>query len=707
MNAPPTRTTPPPRPAPPAPPAPAVLPGDPLRPGASPTAAGVTFTVNSPTAHAMWLVLLDAAHGGILREIRFPEEYRTGDVFTMTVPGLDPRAVHYAFRAQHSPGTPPGPLLLDPYAKALAGGEHWGQRPAYRSKIVHDDFDWQDVPHPRIAPQDLVVYELHVRGFTRHPSAAVRHPGTFAGLREKIPYLRALGVNCVELMPVLEFDETDNPFTDPATGAPLPDYWGYNPVAFFAPKAAYAADPWGPGPVRELKELVRELHRAGIEVILDVVLNHTAEGDHRGPTLSLRALHDTAYYLHDHDGSYLNLTRTGNTVNANHPVTRALLLDCLRHWASEFRVDGFRFDMAPILTRGQDGRPLDNPPLLEAISHDPVLAHCKLIAEPFDASGLDLVGRFPSHGRWMEWNSRFQYAVRRFLTGTGDGGEELAHRMAGSPDLYGRRGHRASVNLLTSHDGFTLADWTSYDHPHNEANGERGEDGPRDNASWNAGCEGPSEDPAVLRLRSQQIRNALLLLLTAPGVPMLTAGDEFGRTQHGNNNAYSQDNATGWLDWTLADTNAHQLAFVRACLALRAAHPVLRRPARAPGDTPPGWPYPALSRHGELPWRGEDPAAEGLLALLAHHQDDDATTTADTVFLAANTRGHTRAVHPPPPPAGTRWHLFADTSAPPGQDINPPGAPPGPALAGPLTLAGHSVTVLVAHPAETGDERDL
>ncbi|MEV7026055.1 alpha-amylase family glycosyl hydrolase [Kitasatospora sp. NPDC093558] len=695
--------------APPGPPA--TTPGNPLLPGATPAPGGINFTLHAPGARTAALVLFDPddPHDARPRtEIPFPEHGRVGDVFTMTVPGLTPARTHYGYRVQDPQGPRTGRtadgILLDPYAKLLVGGERWGETKNYRCAVPDATFDWQGVEPPGIAPEDLVVYELHVRGFTRHPSSGVRQPGTYAGLIEKIPYLRDLGVNCVELMPVFEFDETDNPFHDPATGRPLRNFWGYNPVGFFAPKAAYAAayaaaGAADGGPVRELKELVRELHRAGIEVVLDVVFNHTAEGDHRGPTLSLRGLDDDAFYLHAPDGSYRNLTRTGNTVNANHPITRAFILQCLRYWATEFHIDGFRFDMAPILARGTDGELLANPPLLEAAACDPVLARRKLIAEPFDATGCDLVGRFPHYGRWMEWNTRFLHTVRRFLIGRPATVGDLAARMIGSPDLYAGRGTAASVNFVASHDGFTLADWTSYDRPHNDANGEGGTDGAPDNSSWNTGHEGPTDDPRIRRLRERQRRNALLLLLTAHGVPMLLAGDERARTQQGNNNAYGQDNPISWLDWDpAADRDLPD--FVRACLAFRRAHPVLRRAAH-PGDTPPAHGGPAqLSWHGEHPHRPDWSHASGLLVLMLH-EAGPAPATGDTVLIAASARPGPTTIDLPAAPPHTAWHLFADTAAPPAGRIHPVGTePPHPADT-PLALAGHAVAVLVARPATT------
>ncbi|MFF9185627.1 glycogen debranching protein [Streptomyces misionensis] len=650
-----------------------VLPGDPLRFGARVTGRGVTFTVYGAEADRMWLVLLDAGTGTPLAEVPFPEAFRCGRVFTMTVAGLDPAAVHYAYRAESAAGGLPagwakGPLLLDPYAVFLAGGETWGRRPAYRCRIAADDgFDWQGVTRPRIPREELVVYELHVRGFTRHPSSRVAHPGTYAGLTEKIPYLRELGVNCVELMPVFEFDDTDNPFSDPATGRPLPNYWGYHPVSFFAPKAAYAADPYGDGPARELKTLVRELHRAGIEVILDVVYNHTGEGGRQGPVLGWRGLDEDAAYVRAADGAYANLTGTGNTVNANHPRTRRMILDSLRHWASEYRVDGFRFDMAPILARGPGGAPLDVPPLLEAIAADPVLADRKLIAEPFDAAGLDLLGRFPRWGRWMEWNTRFQHTVRRALAGRPEAVGDLAERLAGSPDLYAEYGTAASVNLVACHDGLPLADWTTYERRRNEANGQGNTDGPPDDSAFNAGHEGPTDDPAVRALRDRLVRGALLLLLTAQGVPMLLAGDECGRTQRGNNNAYCQDNEVSWLDWAAAARHTGLTGLVRAALAFRRAHPALTRP--------------------DHPRRRFATAHDGVVVHLAH-------APGDHVLVAVNCRAQDGEAELPEAPVGTRWQLFADTGLPLGQELAPA---PGP-LGDRLPLAAHAVAVLAARP---------
>ncbi|MEU0688400.1 glycogen debranching protein [Streptomyces uncialis] len=663
--------------------------------GATPVPGGVNFAVGSSVATAMDLVLMRPGDGGPVAEIPFDPGHRVGDVFTMTVAGLVPGRFHYGYRVRYADGTR-SPVVLDPYARELAGSGGWGRRPRYRSALPPAGFDWGASRPPRVPADRLVVYELHVRGFTRHPSSGVRAPGTYAGVRERIPYLKELGVTCVELLPVFEFDETDNTYSSPATGEPLRNLWGYNSVGFFAPKADYAADRSPGGPTRELKSLVKELHEAGIEVVLDVVFNHTAEGDHRGPTQSFRALDEAAYYLLDADGTPLNLTATGNTVNCNHPVTRALILDCLRYWVTEFRVDGFRFDMASVLARGTDGALLDNPPLLEAIAHDPVLAHCRLIAEASDAAGSYQVGSFPAYGRFAEWNMRYRDAIRRFLLGHPGSAAEFAARLTGSPDLYPDRGPMASVNYITCHDGLTLADWTSYDRRHNEANGEGGLDGIPDEDSDNCGHEGPTDDPDVLRLRGRRTRTALLLLLASRGTPMLLAGDEFGRTQQGNNNAYSQDGPLGWVDWDLLDGDGARTAlFTRRCLELRRAHPALHRPRHPRGPGRPGCPYPPVSLHGEQPWRPDrSPSARLLAAVLCEPVPEGGF---DCVFLAANTGPQERTLLLPPAPDDTRWCLFADTGAGPGREVFAVGGEP-PLDGARFTLAAHAAVLLVARP---------
>ncbi|QUH02170.1 glycogen-debranching protein [Saccharopolyspora erythraea] len=663
----------------------AVRPGRTAPLGAVAVDDGVNFAVVSRTAERVWLVLLSPRDGTEIATIPFPGEYRFGAVWAMTVVGL-PAEVDYAYRVDGPDGTgnrfAPDALLLDPHGTAVAGGEIWGRARTYRSRVLVDDFDWGADRKPRIPPEDLVIYEAHVRGFTRHPSSGTRVPGTYAGFRDKIPHLARLGVNCVELMPVFEFDDTDN-----SAGEGLVNYWGYDPVSFLAPKAAYAADPQAPA--RELKELVRDLHAHGIEVVLDVVFNHTAEGDHRGPTLSWRGVDNATYYLLGPGGEDCNYSGTGNTVNANDPVVRSYVVDCLRYWATEYRVDGFRFDLTSALTRGGDGHALENPPLLEQIAHDPVLADCRLIAEPWDAAGLYQVGRFPHHQRWMEWNGRYRDAVRRFLVGRPDSAGELATRLVGSPDLYGERGTTASVNFVTCHDGFTLADWAAFDHKHNEANGEDGQDGPGDEASWNCGVEGRTDDEGVLRLRERQVRNALALLLLSHGVPMLLGGDEFGRTQLGNSNAYCHDGSLTWLDWDMADRNAGLVEFVRRCLAFRRAHPVLRRTAHPSGEADEGAAYPPVSWHGRRPGDPDWSTASGLLVALLHQE-----VPGDTVLVIANAHAEAEEIALPEVPPGTGWHRFLDTCREPA--ATPIGSEEQLPDQARIVVAAHSVVVLVA-----------
>jgi isoamylase len=511
-----------------------------------------------------------------------PELHRTYHYWHALVPGLE-AGQHYGFRASGSFEPErglrfdPGKLLLDPYGLAVAVPEAYrrgaageagtGMGPAMKSVVVDPErYDWEgDVPLQR-PYSETVIYELHVRGFTRHPSSGVAQAkaGTYAGLIEKIPYLQDLGVTAVELLPVFQFDAQDAP---PGHS----NYWGYSPVSLFAPHRAYSTRSDPLGPMDEFRDMVKALHRAGIEVILDVVFNHTAEGDHRGPTFCFRGLANEAYYLLERDRRrYANFAGTGNTLNANHPIVRRLIRQSLRHWVEHMHVDGFRFDLASILSRDESGNLLPNPPVLWDIESDPVLAGTKLIAEAWDAAGLYQVGTFIGDS-WQEWNGRFRDDVRGFLKGDNGTVSKLVKRLLGSPDIYGHeeREPQQSVNFITCHDGFTLEDLVSYNRKHNEANGEENRDGADDNSSWNCGAEGPSEDPAVEALRSRQIRNFLTLLLLSVGTPMLTMGDEMRRTQRGNNNAYCQDNETSWLDWSLLERHRDVHRFVKSLLAFR------------------------------------------------------------------------------------------------------------------------------------------
>ena len=465
--------------------------------------------------------------------------------------------------------------------KCLGGRDLWREKPdwddiyQHRARLSFDDFDWEGDTALEIPSKDLMIYEAHVRGFTASPTSGVSAPGTFAGLREKIPYLKALGINCLELLPIYEFDEWENNRLHPETGELLLNYWGYSTVGFFAPKAGYAATGGLGMQVDELKNLIKELHRAGIEVMLDVVFNHTAEGDQRGPYISYRGIDNKTYYILTPEGYYYNFSGCGNTLNCNHPVVRNMVLDCLRYWAAEYHIDGFRFDLASILGRDQNGAPLPNPPLLESLAYDPVLSKCKLVAEAWDAGGLYQVGSFPAYGRWAEWNGKYRDSIRKLIKGEEGMLGELSNRLQGSPDLYWYRGPTASLNFITCHDGFTLRDMVTYNDKHNEANGEHNSDGANDNNSWNCGAEGETDDAGINALRDRQLRNAATILFLSRGVPMLLMGDEIGHTQYGNNNSYCHDNEISWINWDNAKKKSGQLRFFSKLLAFRHAHPVL------------------------------------------------------------------------------------------------------------------------------------
>ena len=566
--------------------------GMPLPLGATLRRHGVNFSVFSKHATACTLVLFKPdAQDPYVEFPLDPHSNRTGEVWHASVEGLD-AAGQYGFRFDMQPNPDPrvyrynpADVLLDPYARALSNGGSWGEykpgaRPYRNSLLVENYFDWEDDQPLNIPLVDSIIYEAHVRSFTRHSSSGVAHPGTFAGLIEKIPYLQKLGITAIELLPVNEFEESDTDRVNPFTGEPLLNLWGYQPTAFFAPNVAYSSNPVGGEQVREFKSMVRAFHKAGIEILLDMVFNHTAEGDEHGPTWSFRGIDNPTYYMLESDsGKYMNYSGCGNTVNCNNPVVRDLIVDCLRYWVMEMHVDGFRFDLASILGRGQDGSVLKNPPLLESLAYDPVLANTKLIAEAWDAAGLYQVGSFPSWGRWAEWNGIFRDDVRKFVAGDAGMTSALATRLLGSPDLYlsSAREPYHSINFVTCHDGFTLADLVSYNEKHNLANGDNNTDGTDANYSWNCGVEGPTDDSAINQLRLRQQKNFAAILLASHGVPMLLAGDELGRTQQGNNNAYCQDNEISWIDWRLAEKNAGLLRFFGLMIAFRKRSRLLRR----------------------------------------------------------------------------------------------------------------------------------
>ena len=672
-----------------------------------PGSNSVNFSVFSRYADNCTLVLFERGSKQPMVEIPFPPEFRIGHVFTMIVFGLDPDRIEYGFRIE-GPFAPElgmrfdhSQILLDPFAHAVGGRDVWGSLPdshesfPFRARLAPDDFDWEDDRHPAIPTEDLIIYERHVRGFTRHESSGVKYPGTFAAIREKIPYLKRLGVNCIELMPIFEFDEFENSRVDPKTGTQLMNYWGYSTLGFFAPKAGFAATGRFGLQTDELKALVKELHRNGIEVILDVVFNHTAEGNEHGPTISFRGLDNKTYYMLTPDGHYLNFSGCGNTLNCNHPVVRDMVVDCLRYWVAQYHIDGFRFDLASILGRDVNGIPLHNPPLLETLAHDPILANCKLIAEAWDAAGLYQVGNFPSYGRWAEWNGQYRDCVRKFLKGDAGQVRDMAHRLMGSPDLYADRGPSASVNFVTCHDGFTLKDLVSYDLKHNEANGEDNRDGGNDNESWNCGAEGPTSNPEIQALRLRQQKNALTILMVSQGVPMILMGDEFGRTQRGNNNAYCHDNDLSWVDWGLQEQNADFARFSQAIIAFRKRHPALRYPLH-PGDRGTGR-YLEATWHGPVAWQPDWSHDSRTLAFMLRGAEDEPTHE-DVLFVALNSHWTTQSFGVPTPPPGKRWHVAVNTGLEAPHDIWPEGEEP--VLSDPryILVRDRSVMVLIARP---------
>ena len=571
--------------------------GFPVRPGmfdingATALPLGVNFTIHTHGGTSCELLLFHRGEREPYAVLPFPEEYKIGDVYSMIVFGLDIEEFEYAYRVD-GPNCPEKGLtfdknavLLDPYAKAVVGQSVWGQRQknSYHARVVADVFDWGEMPQSKRSMSDLIIYELHVRGFTRHESSGVRHKGTFAGLKEKIPYLKELGINAVELMPIFEFDETLN--LREVDGKKLLEYWGYNTVSFFAPNTSYTAAVEYNKEGQELKELIKALHENGIEVILDVVFNHTAEGNEKGPLFSFKGLDNNVYYMLTPDGNYYNFSGCGNTLNCNHPVVRQMILECLRYWTVSYRVDGFRFDLASILGRNADGSPLNNPPLLEALANDPVLSNVKLIAEAWDAGGMYQVGSFPASRRWAEWNGRYRDSLRGFLKGDCWNAWDAAWSIAGSGDLYGGypseykgeyAGYNSCVNFLTCHDGFTLYDLYAYNEKHNEMNGWNNTDGSNDNRSWNCGIEGETDNQDVLNLRYRMIRNAFAVLMCSRGTPMFLAGDEFGNTQYGNNNCYCQDNEYSWLDWNYLNKNRDLFEFCKFMIGFRHRHRIIR-----------------------------------------------------------------------------------------------------------------------------------
>ena len=633
--------------------------------GATVIPGGVNFTIQSHKATSCELLLFHREAEEPFAVLPFPDNYRIGFCYSMIVFGLDIEEFEYAYRLDGPYDEKKGlrfdrtKILLDPYARAVTGQSHWGHKNnpqhGYRARVVHSNFDWGQQRHTSIPMEDLIIYELHVRGYTKDASSGVKHPGTFDGLKEKIPYLKGLGVNAVELMPVFEFDEMrDARLIDENL---LLDFWGYNPVSFFAPNTSYSSSKEYNREGMELKSLIKELHDQNMEVILDVVFNHTAEGNEFGPSFSFKGFDNQIYYMLTPDGHYYNFSGCGNTLNCNHPVVQNMILDCLRYWVIEYRVDGFRFDLASILGRNEDGTPLHQPPLLRSLAFDSILGNVKLIAEAWDAGGLYQVGSFPSWKRWAEWNGRYRDDMRRFLKGDDFLSQAASRRITGSPDLYDPvfRGRNASVNFLTCHDGFTLYDLYSYNEKHNEANGWGNTDGADDNNSWNCGVEGDTTDPSVLALRRKMMMNACAVLMCSRGTPMFLAGDEFADTRYGNNNPYCQDNLISWLDWSLLEKNRALYEFFRYMIHFRKAHACIRK------DLEPSYlGFPSMSLHGLTPWKPDLPESSHTACVLFSGYDDTLHKE-DLVFLAVNTHWCSAALTLPQLPDGYTWKIAVNT----------------------------------------------
>lgn len=637
--------------------------------GACEASNGVSFTINSHGATRCTLLLFKPQASKPYARIPFPDSYRIGDTYSMLVYDIKPDEFEYAFSFD-GPYEPAKGLLfneenvlLDPYSRAVTGQRKWGEKPEggkdfeYRARVVKSSFDWGNIKQLEQPFEDLVIYETHVRGYTKDKSSGVSAPGTFAGLKDKIPYLKDLGINAVELMPIFEFDEMESARV--VDGVQLYNYWGYNTVSFFAPNTSYAFNEEHNHEGDELKSLIKALKENGIEVILDVVFNHTAEGNEMGPCFSFKGIDNNVYYMLTPDARYYNFSGCGNVMNCNHPVVRSFIINCLRHWAIEYRVDGFRFDLASILGRDQNGAPMANPPILESLAFDPVLGKMKLIAEAWDAGGLYQVGSFPSWNRWAEWNGRYRDDMRSFLKGDDGMAGNAITRITGSRDLYSpeSRGHKASVNFMTCHDGFTLYDLYSYNVKHNEKNGWNNTDGDNNGHSWNCGAEGETDDPNVNGLRRRLIKNAFAALLCSRGPAMFFAGDEFCNTQFGNNNAYCQDNIISWLDWSRLEEFKEIHDFVRHMIQFRKEHPILRKMTK-----PSSCQFPEISVHNGTPFNASTDYKTKLIGIMyAGRNEEDKED--DIVFYCMNAYWEPLVMQLPVLPNGKHWHVDTNTNA--------------------------------------------
>lgn len=643
-----------------------VRPGYYLTNGATPVHGGVNFTIHSIYATSCTLLLFKPGAKEPYARLRFPDSYKIGNTYSMIVFNLDVTDFEYAYSFDGPYDESKGLIfdknkyVLDPYAKAVTGQSNWGERQddscVYKARVVSSNYDWGNSTKPALPFEELIIYETHVRGFTQDKSSGVNNNGTFAGIKEKIPYLKELGINAIELMPVFEFDEMGSYRN--FDGEQLYDYWGYNTVCFFAPNTSYESDHEHHFEGTELKELIHELHSNGIEIILDVVFNHTAEGNELGPYFSFKGLDNNIYYMLTPDGKYYNFSGCGNVLNCNQPVVQKFILDCLRYWVTEYRVDGFRFDLASILGRNEDGSPMEKPPLLKSLAFDPILGDVKLIAEAWDAGGLYQVGSFPSWNRWAEWNGKYRDDLRRFLKGDGGLAWAAAQRITGSKDLYDPtyRGNNASVNFLTCHDGFTMYDMYSYNEKHNYKNGWNNTDGANDNNSWNCGAEGETNDFNVNNLRNRMCKNAFATLMCSRGAALFLAGDEFCNTQFGNNNAYCQDNIVSWLDWSRKEKYSDFFEFCKYMISFRKRFHVITDNSGATTSS-----LPPVSIHSNTPWQTNFNDHSRMVGVMYAGVNRENKNLDEIVYFGVNAYWENVNVELPELPSGYVWKLYVDT----------------------------------------------
>lgn len=635
--------------------------------GATRAQDGVSFTIHSFGATSCALLLFYPQEQEPYARLEFPESYHIGNTYSMLVFGLNIEEFEYAFQLDGPYDKEKGMLfdkehvLLDPFAKAVTGQRKWGERPeggkdfVYHARVVENNFDWGNMKQLEHPFEELVIYEMHVRGFTKDASSGVNAKGTYEGLREKIPYLKDLGINAVELMPIFEFDEMEG--TRVVDGERLYNYWGYNTVCFFAPNTSYSSVVEHNHEGDELKSLIYELKENGIEVILDVVFNHTAEGNEDGPCFSFKGIDNKIYYILTPDGHYYNFSGCGNVMNCNHPAVHRFIIECLRYWVVEYRVDGFRFDLASILSRDQNGAPMSDPPILQSIACDAILGKVKLIAEAWDAAGLYQVGSFPSWSRWAEWNGKYRDDMRRFLKGDAGMAGTAITRITGSKDLYDpiHRGESASVNFLSCHDGFSLYDLYAYNEKHNEKNGWDNTDGDNNGNSWNCGTEGETEDIQIDGLRRRMIKNAFSTLMCSRGPAMFYAGDEFCNTQFGNNNAYCQDNQISWLDWSRLERYGEIHDFFRYMIAFRKRYPILCKTTKHSACG-----LPDISIHNGIPWSEGTDDSRLIGVMYAGRNRED--TGDDIVFYSMNAYWEPLIMQLPELPDGRQWKICVNTS---------------------------------------------